>query len=814
MKLANLLSKPKWQDKDPGVRRIAVATDNDPSLVSALREILRADDDAGVRLAALKRVNDYELWRERSTADSDAGVRRMARDNYLTLFCADSGGPPLPRRVAELETLSTEEIEQVALRAALRELRADALARVRKPAVLAEAVANDRDPELRVQALERIEDAALLERIAERTRRTDKTVSRHARERVEALRIGAGDVDAITRRARHLCEQVEVLMREPDTAVQGKLEAIGAAWRKLGSAVPADLVRRYNGAREILAQPRSREPKPPQAAPRETETPAAAPAPRQRPDSAVASAAASAQRDRDQRHGLLHELEEMIDRFSATIDAGDSAAARAIRPAIDRLAAAVGSLPAALERRIAPLHARYADMERWLHWSTHKRRAAICDELVALPDTGLHPDALATRVRELRDEWQRLDAAESGTTGTIALTRRFHALCHRALRPAKPYFERRDERRRAHTEAVHALLARADALTPGSNEWKALAGLRLELAAALRQLDGVEPRERTALAKRIKHHIAGIAPRLEARARDVEAGKESIIARARALAEAPAQRDLPRSVRELQREWTALGNGRRGPDQRQWREFRAACDAVFGKLDAERKERDSVAASARAQALDVIGQIETLAEQDIDSPDAARQRLREIDARWSQLGNSERALDQRYRRAHDSITRLLKDAARTKRLHRYSAALEKYRLLRAIETGAEEPAAVAPRWESLGPPAPEFAALDARYARAGDPSARAPSFDVETALDVLVRLEFLAGLDSPPSDRQRRMDHQVRRLSAHLRGGESTEPAVELAALFAAWFGLPAGAPGELEARFTAAARAGMDNLP
>jgi DNA repair protein SbcC/Rad50 len=149
-----------------------------------------------------------------------------------------------------------------------------------------------------------------------------------------------------------------------------------------------------------------------------------------------------------------------------------------------------------------------------------------------------------------------------------------------------------------------------------------------------------------------------------------------------------------------------------------------------------------------------------------------------------------------------------------KRLRRYESALGKYRLLRTIETGVEETTAAAPRWESLGTLEPEFGALDARFARTQDPAAESLPFDTDAALDVLVRLEFLAGVESPPADRQRRMDHQVRRLSARLRGGESTEPAVELVTLLAAWFDLPAGAPTELDARFEVAARAAIDALP
>ena len=56
MKLARFLFKPKWQDKNPAVRRAALIYDADAEMVAALPEIARNDPDSGVRLAALKRL--------------------------------------------------------------------------------------------------------------------------------------------------------------------------------------------------------------------------------------------------------------------------------------------------------------------------------------------------------------------------------------------------------------------------------------------------------------------------------------------------------------------------------------------------------------------------------------------------------------------------------------------------------------------------------------------------------------------------------------------------------------------------------------
>ncbi len=163
--------KPKWQNKDTVVRRAAVATDHDAQLLAALPEIARSDTDSGVRLAALKRLNNYEAWRERSTGDAEPEVRHAARQAYLVLLCIDDARvPSLARRIAELDTLDASEIEKIASQAINIDLRAAALARAIRPAFLTERALGDADAGIRLAALQRIDDIAALERIAERAR--------------------------------------------------------------------------------------------------------------------------------------------------------------------------------------------------------------------------------------------------------------------------------------------------------------------------------------------------------------------------------------------------------------------------------------------------------------------------------------------------------------------------------------------------------------------------------------------------------------------------------------------------------------------
>jgi DNA repair protein SbcC/Rad50 len=839
VKLSRILFKPGWQDKDAATRLAAVSNDDDPELIAALPELTRGDDDARVRLAALRRLGDYERWRERSTADPDPEVRRIARSAYVALLCAGGpGSPDQPRVIAELDTLSDTEIETVATAATDRELRALALARVTRPALLAERAGADPDPALRLSALQRIHDPATLKRIAERTRKTDKTINRAARDRLQALRIERGDPAAIEAHARALCERIESLLRQPGPDRDAVREAIHAEWRGLGAEVPAALAMRFQGTIALLqpappaadvqlAAPAAEPNLPDQvpadgsAAPRGSgledvgphpADPAAEVASRARFDAALAAAAAQASRESDHRAAALRSVEELVPKLAAALDAGDTGAAHDADAEIAKCLQTLQPVPHAVEQRLGPLHARLAELRRWQHWANQRRRRALCAEIEALPASGLHPDALATRVHDARTEWARLDAMEGhdhAGKGSAGIARRFFAACQHALKPAQAYFAKRDSVRDAQRHDIETLLARLAAIPSDSEDWKTLTQMRQQLAAALRSLSALNPRDRNAFARRIKDAIAALSPRLEDHGRGVEAAKARLIEQAQALAQ-HADRGNVRAVRELQQQWTALGNGLRSTDQKQWREFRKACDQVFAALDGERKEREARDAEQAGQARGLLAEAEALLQDAAAAASDLAVRRKELSARWRDSAPADRNLDRRFRQALDALAARIEESARSERLKRFTNALDAYALIRALEHGRETSGSG--RDAEL---ADEFSMLQERRRRSGEGTVEAAGAEtLDAARDVLIRLEFLGGVPTPAEDSARRMNYQVSRLSARMRGGSAASPDRELAALLADWFALPGSVPDALDERFERAARAALATLP
>jgi hypothetical protein len=520
--------------------------------------------------------------------------------------------------------------------------------------------------------------------------------------------------------------------------------------------------------------------------------------------------AQAAQRQRrEQQQALARELDEALAELDGAIDAGASAQAHAAKARIDALRRRVEAPSRAQSQRLAAAELRYAELSRWQHWADGQRRRQLCEEIEALPAAGLHPDAIASRVREAQAEWARLDALEGpAARHGGGLGRRFHAACRAALAPTQTYFKKRQALRESHAREVAALLERVDALAPDEAGWPAVVELRRSVVEALRGLDRVEPRERKALAQALKARLAALDARVAEHDAGIERAKAALIAEAEALGREP-QRGAAAAARQLQQRWREIGNGRRARDQAQWQAFRSALDAVFARLDAERAERTAREEDLRAQAGALCAELEILAADPMRADRAAAARLR---AAWEALRVRDEALERRYEAASSALREALEQRERAVRRTRFDAWRERYALCRAAEAGREAPDALRERWAAA--PSTEVAAeaLARRFEAAA--AGNAGAADEDACRDVLVELEILAGAESPPDDAERRRVLQVERLAARLRGGAGVSASAEtLSALLARWTTLGAPADAALETRFARALDAALETL-
>ena len=484
-----------------------------------------------------------------------------------------------------------------------------------------------------------------------------------------------------------------------------------------------------------------------------TETPQAA-----SPDTAQSGK----HQDNEQRQARMLRFEQAIAEFESAVEAGVVARAHTAHAELGTLRKSAGAAPRALQHRLADAERRYAELSQWQHWSDNQRRRQICESIEALTGSGLHPDAIATRVREAQAEWSRLDVAEGHVAGGHAVhgwARRFHAACRHALEPAKSYFKKRQELRKTHTQAISAALEEARAIPEDCNDWPRIAKSRHAVVDALRALDKIDPHDRKALARDLKSMLNALDAKLAGHHAEIESAKSALIAEAQALTAGELPRGAVAAARTLQQRWRDAGSGRRDRDQAQWKAFRSALDAVFGKLDAERSQRVERDAGSRTRAIELCAELDTLA-----NAQAAPQRaaVARIQNEWDALNVRDDALVRRYRAAQGSLRDAEMRRERETRRNPYDAWLSRYRLCREAEMQARSVDELRTAWDAVAAGDVAANSLATRFEAAlqgsGSIANEPADADEEAQREVLIRLEIFAGLESPREDHDRRRE--------------------------------------------------------
>jgi len=377
-------------------------------------------------------------------------------------------------------------------------------------------------------------------------------------------------------------------------------------------------------------------------------------------------------------------------------------------------------------------------------------------------------------VPALREEWKRL-----GTQASPALRdwERFDAALVKAYQPVAAQRAEEAARRAQARSAKEALCSEWEAFV-AAVDWE-----RPDYAAIEVQRDQVAKhwhaaaragfRDERVLRKRFDTVVGEVDQRLvAARASEIQR-REQLIGAAEALRVSPDLRAAMTEAKGLQERWRNEAGQLRLPrsdEQKLWHRFRAACDAVFARRDAERAEQ-SVQREMRAQARVALIDAFAAAVAGADATHIKRalgQFQAEWDAAKAGAGASADALEQRAR----DLRRQAQQRIETLHQQAYRSQLE-----------------------ALARQAAPADGVDADGLAAGREARQALLIDLEIALDLPTPDEFA------PARRR----HQLERLQSRFRGGRQQRPQAE--ELLAQWYATPASPDEPMNQRVQAVVR-------
>jgi len=850
--------KPAWQHRDPERRASAVAEIRDAALLQALPEIAQTDDAAPVRRAAVVRLDDLPLLAKLAGSDPDESVREAARSRTIVVASeSPEVGEEDRRRVLDL---CNDQDRLTLLREATDPaLRRELLAGVTDQSLLAERALKDQDAGLCREALERVGDIEQLERLERGLKRKSRKLHRLAAERLEDLRVEAGDEAAVAKRAESLVQALEAMARAGDID-SSRRDELAAQWSRLPDSGRLAFQPRFDGAMRILEQAANPpDPAPaPQAMPEpqtEHET-SGEPEPPTGLEQLAHEAELLAQQEQpsgdaaeklhrawgrrakgvDTGAGPAAELER---RFTAALDRARhkrELSADKVREEQDALSSSLDDLEARLEsgdlhhareagheikarqregarptaaqsRRLAAAHRRLHELRDWQHWANNKIRHRLCEEVEALPQSDLHPDAVLQALKTAQKEWRDLEDSEKLAGETRAyrasgqgLWKRFQAAGKRAFQHAKPFLEKRSELRQHKLEEVHLLIGElaAEEESDEVGDPRELAGKLSAARRSLARLEELPPPERGPVARKLRQALNVHGKRLSEARERLATAKQGLVDEAASLDPSADLDGAVRDAKRLMRRWKELGTLPRGRERKMWSAFRTHLDPVFENRDSAQADvkRERAAESDALEGF--CREVERLAGLPGPELEAASTELNRIRGQWQAHRQRPRGLETRFRRALDDYRHRLAEHRAEQRLESVRALFLKARLCRRVETGGLEPAKARKDWDELTTlPEPLEQRMADRLDRAGANDA-GESRDAANPERLVLTMELIAGVDSPKKLEQERMELKVIRLNQSMRGErERLDPEQEMEVLLADWAAASSGPPDE-----------------
>ena len=174
-----------------------------------------------------------------------------------------------------------------------------------------------------------------------------------------------------------------------------------------------------------------------------------------------------------------------------------------------------------------------------------------------------------------------------------------------------------------------------------------------------RQIKGIDRRTDDALWKRFAAARDAFGRRrgqhfaqLDAERGTAKREKERLVARAEELSSSSDWKPTAAAMRDLMTEWKAAGRAGRDVEDALWARFRAAQDAFFARRSGTFAERDAEQVENQHKKEEVIARAAAL---DVSDPKAAQSALRDLQARFDEIGHvprdAMRRLDDRMRAA-------------------------------------------------------------------------------------------------------------------------------------------------------------------
>ena len=484
-----------------------------------------------------------------------------------------------------------------------------------------------------------------------------------------------------------------------------------------------------------------------------------------------------------QRH-----INALISQANQALQKGLSRDAAGIRRTLERKLGALEKLPTAITAKVEQLDEALSKLLDWKNFAVEPKQQELIDQMQVLTESQDNPEALASKIRRLQDQWKSL----SKDSQDQQLWEVFHKLAEQAYQPCKVYYDQKSEIRRSNIEKRRTLVSQLNDYVTAqpwegngaeSIDWKLAEKL---IGTAIREWQSYAPTDRDAnkpVQKKFDRLLDSLRSKLSAHQQQNTERKQQLITQVDALLENSDKRAATEKVKQLQAQWQKVGVVPRKQEQKLWRLFRASCDAVFAQRHQQSVEFKAELNTHKGVAEELIKEVLTLGALSGKALLDGRTRMTECKREFSAVGNLPKAvvasISQRFQSAVSAFDTAATNQIAQAKLQLWDNLFTASAMIGLAQTASDESAsnallakaqdfmATVEQWPKNG-----LQALEEKMTRGG---ALDRAEEYQKALQLLcIRAEILVDQETPPEDKALRMQYQVSRLQQGF--GQNSSP--------------------------------------
>lgn len=512
-----------------------------------------------------------------------------------------------------------------------------------------------------------------------------------------------------------------------------------------------------------------------------------------------------------QLQAAQRQLGGLIRKANETVSAGVLGKAMGIRRAIDEKLQELEQLPSHLAGQLEQLDAALAKLQDWKSYAVLPKKHELIAQLEALEGSREHPEALATKIKRIQDEWRSL--SKGAKDQDQELWEKFHELAQKVYQPCRDYFAEQANIRQRNLAACKQLVAQLqDYLV--NYDWAAANWKDVEkvMRVARQEWRNYTPTERAATQPVLAEFDAALAA-IQQKLHDEYARnaqlKKQLIAQAQELVGLDDSRKATDEVKQLQARWQTIGASLRKEEQQLWHEFRDVCDAVFAKRNQQSAEFKAELEANLAAAKALVVELHDLQGLDGQALMDARKRADEIRASFGGLGQFPKAQVADIKAAFGSAVDAFEQKLKAERvalkqqvwvnLFAANSAVNTYEL--ALVQGKSASAeAVQAQLDAISQwPAGGLKAIQQKLARAN--STADLQQNLAALRELCIRAEILSDSPSPAAEHAERTAFQVNQLQQNF-GRKAQDAAAEMENLVFDWVAVGAVETAAYDALF------------